>query len=223
MSDRELREAVEEALDWEPVINAKRIGVSAKDGVVTLTGHADSFPQKREAERVAGLVPGVRAVACELQIASPTQYEIGDEELARKASNAIAWNTMLSKGTIQVWVDKGRVTLEGTLESREQRKSAEESIRCLEGVTDVNNHIVVTPGVNRIAVRTQIESALLRNAKLDANNITVEVRSGRVLLKGTVHSWVERDEAERAAWGVPGVSDVENLVIVNPVSCLAAH
>ena len=223
MSDRELREAVEEALDWEPVINAKRIGVSAKDGVVTLTGHVDSFPQKREAEKVAGMVSGVRAVACELQIASPPQYEVSDEELARKASNAIAWNTMLPKGTIQVWVDKGRVTLEGTLESQEQRKSAEQCIRCLEGVTDVNNHIVIKPGVNRIAVKTQIESALLRNAKLDANNITVEVRLGRVILKGTVHSWVERDEAERAAWSVTGVSDVENLVIVNPVSCPAVH
>jgi len=223
MSDRELREAVEEALDWEPVINAKRIGVSAKDGVVTLTGHVDSFPQKREAERVAGLVAGVRAVACELQIASAPEHELSDEELARKASNAIAWNTLLPKGSIQVWVDRGRVTLEGTLESREQRKSAEESIRCLAGVTDVNNHIVVQPGVNRIAVKAQIESALLRNARLDANNLTVEIRSGRVILKGTVHSWVERDEAERAAWGVPGVSDVENLVIVNPVSCMATH
>jgi len=223
MSDRELRDAVEEALDWEPIINAKRIGVSAKDGIVTLTGHVASFPQKREAERVAGLVPGVKAVACELEVASPLRLEIRDEEIARRASNAIAWNSLLPKGMVQVWVDHGRVTLEGTLESSEQRKSAEQSIRCLEGVTDLNNHIVIKPGVNRIAVKTQIEAALLRNAKLDANNINAEVRSGRVILRGSVHSWVERDEAERAAWNVPGVSDVENLLIVNPVSALALH
>jgi len=223
MSDRELREAVEEALDWEPIINAKRIGVSAKDGVVTLTGHVDSFPQKREAERVAGLVHGVKAVVCELGVTSPPRYEISDEEIASKASNAIAWNTLLPKGTIQVWVDHGRVTLEGALDSQPQRKSAEQCIRCLEGVSDVNNHIVIKPGVNRIAVKTQIEAALLRNARLDANNINAEVRSGRVILRGTVHSWIEKDEAERAAWGVPGVSDVENLLIVNPVSCVAAH
>lgn len=222
MSDRELREAVEEALDWEPIIDAERIGVSAKDGVVTLTGHVVSFPHRREAERVAGLVAGVKAIACELQVTSAPHSELSDEEIGRKASNAIARNNF-SKNAIQIWVDKGRVTLEGTVDSQAQRKSAEQCIRCLEGVTDVNNHIVIRPGVNRIAVKTQIEAALLRNAKLDANNITAEVRSGRVMLRGLVHSWVERDEAERAAWGVPGVSDVENLLMVNPVSALVTH
>lgn len=220
MSDRDLREAVEEALDWEPIINAKGIGVSAKDGVVTLTGHVDSFPQKREAEKVAGVVPGVKAVVCDLEVAlaPPT-----DEEVARNASNAIAWNKLLPKGDVQVWVDKGRVTLEGTLDSQQQRKSAEQCVRSLAGVKDVNNHIVIKPGVNRIAVKTQIEAGLLRNAQLDANNVNVEVRSDRVILRGTVQSWIEREEAERAAWGVPGVSDVENLLNVNPLSNLVAR
>jgi osmotically-inducible protein OsmY len=223
MSDRDLREAVEEALDWEPIVNAKRIGVSAKDGVVTLTGHIDSFPQKREAEKVAGLVVGVRAVVCELEVALPPPYEPTDEELARAASNAIAWNTLLPKGTIQVWVDNGRVTLEGVLDSQQQRKSADHCVRSLAGVKDVNNDIVIKQGVNRIAVKTQIQAGLLRNAQLDANNINVEVRSGSVILTGTVQSWIEREKAERAAWGAPGVSDVENLLNVNPVSNLVAH
>jgi osmotically-inducible protein OsmY len=223
MSDRDLREAVEDALDWEPIVNAKRIGVSAKDGVITLTGHVDSFPQKREAEKVAGLVSGVKAVACELEVALPTPDEPTDEELARAASNAIGLNTLLPKGTIQVWVDNGRVTLEGTLDSQQQRKSADQCVRFLAGVKDVNNHIVIKQGVNRIAVKTQIEAGLLRNAQLDANNINVEVRSGRVILRGTVQSWIEREEAERAAWGAPGVSDVDNLLDVNPLSNLVAH
>lgn len=223
MSDRDLREAVEEALDWEPIINAKRIGVSAKDGVVTLTGHADSFPQKREAEKVAGLVSGVKAVVCELEVELPRTKEPTDEEIARAASNAIAWNTLLPRASIQVWVDNGRVTLEGVVDSPQQRKSADQCIRGLADVKDVNNHIVIKPGVNRIAVKAQIEAALLRNTQLDVNNINVEVLSGRVILKGTVQSWIEREEAERAAWSVSGVSDVDNLLIVNPVSHLAAH
>jgi len=223
MNDRDLRIAVEEALDWEPIINAKRIGVAAKDGVVTLTGHADSFPQRREAEKVAGLVPGVKAVVCELEVALPPPGQPTDETIARAASNAIAWNSLLPKETIQVWVDNGRVTLEGVLDSHEQRRSAEECVRSLPGVKDVNNHVVIKPGVNRLAVKAEIEARLLRNALLDANNINVEVRADRVILRGTVQSWIERDETERAAWGVQGVSDVENLLIVNPVSISAAH
>lgn len=223
MSDRDLREAIEDALDWEPIINAKRIGVSVKDGVVTLAGHVDSFPQKREAEKVAGLVRGVKAVVCELEVALSTPDERTDEEIAVAAANAIAWNTLLPKDKIQVWVDNGRVTLEGLVDWQYQRRAADHSVRYLAGVKDVNNHIVVKAGIDRIAVKTQIEAALLRNAQLDANNISVEVRSNHVVLKGTVQSWIEREEAERAAWAAPGVTDVDNLLSVNPVSTMVAH
>jgi osmotically-inducible protein OsmY len=223
MNDRDLREAVEQALDWEPVINAKGIGVSVQDGVVTLTGQVDCYPEKREAEKVAGLVRGVKAVACELHVKLPDDKERSDDEIARAAANAIAWNTLLPKGRIQVWVDKGRVTLEGTVDWQYQRKSADQCVRYLAGVKDVNNHIVVRPIADRVAVRTQIEAALLRNAQLDANSIRVDVRGNMVLLSGTVQSWIEREEAERAAWGAPGVWDVENLLLVNPVITLVEY
>lgn len=223
MNDKDLREAVEQALDWEPIINAKGIGVAVEDGVVTLSGHVDNYPEKREAEKVAGMVRGVRAVVCDLKVNLPTRFHRSDEEIARAAANAIAWNTLLPKGKIRVWVDKGRVTLEGEVDWQYQRKSADKCVRYLAGVKDVNNHIVVMPGADRIAVKTQIEAALLRHAMLDANDIRVDVHGDRVILTGTVPSWVEREEAERAAWGSPGVCDVENLLIVNPVPSLVAR
>src|SRR5579864_8124310 len=150
MSDKELRGAVEQALDWEPIINAKGIGISVEDGVVTLSGHVDNYAEKREAEKVAGMVHGVKAVVCELRVALPSRFERSDEEIARAAANAIAWNTLLPKGKVQVWVDKGRVTLEGAVAWNYQRKSADQCVRYLAGVKDVNNHIVVTPGADRI-------------------------------------------------------------------------
>jgi len=223
MTDRELRGAVEQALDWEPIINDKHIGVSVEDGVVTLTGHVDNYPEKREAEKVAGMVRGVKAVVCELKVALLARYERTDEEIARAAAHAVAWNTLLPKDKIQVWVDKGRVTLEGAVDWNYQRKSADQCVRYLAGVKDVNNHIVVTPGADRIAVKTHIEAALLRHAQLDANGIRVEVRGDRVILAGTVQSWAERDEAERAAWASPGVCDVENLLLVQPMLSLVTH
>jgi len=220
MTDKELREAVEQALEWEPIIDAKGIGVSVEDGVVTLSGHVPTYAEKREAEKVTGLVRGVKAVACELEVVLPAVSERSDEQIAQAAANAIAWNTLLPKGTIQVWVDKGRVTLEGNVDWQYQRKSAGKCVRYLAGVRDVNNHIVVKPRADQIAVKTQIEAALLRNAQLDANHIRVDVRGPRVILSGTVQSWAERATAERAAWGAPGVCDVENLLAVNPVSNL---
>ena len=221
MSDKELREAVEQALDWEPIVDSKGIGVSVQDGIVTLSGRVPSFVQKREAEKVAGGVRGVRAVACELDVMLPTYSERSDEDIARAAAHAIAWNTLLPKDAIRIWVDAGRVTLEGTVDWQYQRKSASASVRYLAGVRDVNNHIVVKPRADRIAAKAHIEAALLRNAQLDANRIHVDVYGSRLVLTGTVESWVERQAAERAAWATPGVAEVDNLLAVNPAVNLA--
>ncbi|HTW64064.1 MAG TPA: BON domain-containing protein [Bryobacteraceae bacterium] len=218
MYDLDLKNEVKDALDWEPALDARAISISVRDGIVTLTGSVPSYPEKHLAEQAAGLVRGVKAVACELSVALPALSARTDEEIARAAADAIAWNTLLGSTSIQVFVDKGRVTLEGAVSWQYQRQSADRAVRYLAGVRDVNNHIVVRPVAERSAVKSQIEAALIRNARLDAGGIRVDVRDGHVILSGTVQSWLEREEAERAAWSSPGVGDVDNGLIVNPVS-----
>jgi osmotically-inducible protein OsmY len=220
MNDFDLKAEVKEALEWEPALDARAIDISVKDGIVTLTGSVPSYPEKHAAEKAAGLIRAVKAVACQLNVALPAFNTRSDQEIARAAADAIAWNTLLTNTSIQVFVDKGRITLQGTVNWNYQRQSADRSVRYLAGVRDVNNHIVVRPVAEQVAVRSQIEAALIRNARLDADHIRVEVRDDRVILRGTVQSWIEREEAERAAWASPGVGDVENELIVNPVSVL---
>lgn len=223
MYDLDLTKEVKEALEWEPALDARAIHVSVKDGIVTLTGHVPSYPEKHLAEQAAGFVRGVKAVACELSVALPDFGSRADQEIAKAAADAIAWNTLLANTSIQVFVDKGRVTLEGAVNWQYQRQSADHAVRYLAGVRDVNNHIIVRPTAERVAVRSQIEAALIRNARLDAERIRVEIRGDRVILSGAVQSWLEREEAERAAWASPGVGEVDNGLIVNPVSVLQAQ
>ncbi|MGP0071909.1 MAG: BON domain-containing protein [Bryobacteraceae bacterium] len=220
MNDFDLKAEVKEALDWEPALDARAINISVKDGIVSLAGLVPSYPEKHAAEKAAGLVRGVKAVACELTVALPALSARTDQEIARAAADAIAWNTLLARTNIQVFVDKGRITLEGSVNWNYQRQSADRSVRYLAGVRDVNNHIVVRPMAEQVAVKGRIEAALIRNARLDAGGIRLEVHGDRVFLRGTVQSWIEREEAERAAWASPGVGDVENELIVNPVSVL---
>ena len=223
MYDLDLTKEVKEALEWEPALDARAINVSVKGGIVTLTGHVPSYPEKHLAEQAAGFVRGVKAVACELSVALPDFGSRADQEIAKAAADAIAWNTLLANTSIQMFVDKGRVTLEGAVNWQYQRQSADHAVRYLAGVRDVNNHIIVRPTAERVAVKSQIEAALIRNARLDAERIRVEIRGDRVILSGAVQSWLEREEAERAAWASPGVGEVDNGLIVNPVSVLQAQ
>ena len=214
MADGDLRAAVQQELDREPGLDASQIGVAASSGVVRLSGHVESYPEKHQAVRAAARVRGVQAVVIDLDVRLPGTNFRTDEEIAQAAANAIQSNALLPKGGIKVRVEKGRVTLEGAVEWQHQRAAADRCVRYLAGVRDLNNHIVVHPEVRRDVGRGDIETALLRNAELDSKGIRVETRGGRVILWGCVQSWAERAEAERAAWGSPGVCHVDDNIRV---------
>jgi osmotically-inducible protein OsmY len=222
MTDLELKKSVEAELSWEPSVNAAEIGVAVKDGVVTLTGRVDSYWEKMAAERAAARVAGVRAIANELEIHLPFSSERTDEDIARAALNRLEWSISVPKDRIKVKVSKGWLTLEGTVGWQFQKAAAEEAVRNLVGVKGLLNHIEVKPQVSKIEVKSAIEAALKRSAQVDANRITVETDGDKVILRGTVRSWFERQEAERAAWRSPGVRTVDDRIVVETATAAAA-
>jgi osmotically-inducible protein OsmY len=215
MTDLELKRNVEAELTWEPMIkNAAAIGVRVKDGVVTLSGPVESYAEKLAAERAALRVAGVKAVANDLEVKLPNSSERTDEDIARAAANALEWRSGIPSDKVKVTVDKGWITLKGSVDWQYQRTAAEDAVRNLWGVKGIINLIEVKPVVSKTIVKEKIEEALKRDAELDAQRIQVEVSGSKVILKGTVHSWFERQEAERVAWDAPGVTKVENEIAV---------
>jgi osmotically-inducible protein OsmY len=218
-TDIQVQRAVLDELAFEGRLQPNEIGVAVKNGVVTLTGWVDSYATKWAAEEAAFRVPGVQAVANDIEVRLPIASERTDADIAAAAVRALEWDTLVPADRIRVSVSKGWVTLEGQVEWQYQREDAERAVHRLTGVRGVSNMITVVPTIRPTPsdLKRKIEDALLRRTETDAKRITVEVDGNKVILKGTVRSWAEKQEAERAAWSAPGVASIDNQIKVADV------
>jgi osmotically-inducible protein OsmY len=215
-TDEDIQKDVIAELKWEPRVNPAEIGVIAKDGVVTLTGWVDSYTKRWAAEESAHRVRGVKAVANDIEVRLGVGSERSDAEIAAAAVRALQWDALLVPEQIEVTVAKGWVTLKGSVDWDYKKREAERVVRNLAGVQGVINLIDVKPKAHPTPdeIKKQVEQALVRSAETDAERITVEVDGSKVILKGTVRSWAEREEAERAAWRAPGVTSVDDRIAI---------
>jgi osmotically-inducible protein OsmY len=214
-TDEDIQRDVLAELKWEPRVRPNEIGVAVTDGVVTLTGWVDSYTKRWAADEAAHRVRGVKAVANDIEVRLPGDAERTDADIAAAAVRMLEWNAVVPRDKIDITVSKGYVTLKGEVEWQYQRDEAERVIRNLRGVRAVANLITVKPRLTPSALKEKIEDALLRSAKMDAQRITVEVQGSKVILKGRVRTWMERQEAEQVAWSAPGVESVENRITIS--------
>jgi osmotically-inducible protein OsmY len=215
-TDAQLHQDIMQALDWEPSLNPIHIDVAIRNGVVTLTGFVTSLSEKWTTEHVVKSVSGVKAVADDLEVRLPTENERTDSDIARAAVTALEWNTSVPHDRITATVRNGWVTLDGSVDWPYQKTAAEEAVRPLMGVKGVPNTLVVQPKVEATDISAKIAEAFKRNAALEAQKIWVEATGSKIILRGNLHSWMERAEAERIAASAPGVTEVENHISVTP-------
>ncbi|SCB51311.1 BON domain-containing protein [Rhizobium lusitanum] len=215
MDDIALRQNILDELEFEPRVDAADIGVVARDGIVTLTGHVGTYAEKDAAEKAVRRVKGVRAIAQEMDVRILGPRRTDDDDIARRAVKMVDWNISIPKQMVQIRVCKGVVTLTGKVEWQYQKNAATAAVRDLAGVVGVSNLIDVVPGISADDVKRRIENALERDAELEAQAIRVDVSDGKVTLKGNVRTLSERRAAERAAWSAPGVHTLDDQLSIS--------
>jgi osmotically-inducible protein OsmY len=214
-ADEEIQQDILDELEWDTRVQPNEVGIAVKDGIVTLTGWVDSYLKKLAAEDAAHRVHGVKAVVNDIEVRLPGSAERTDVDLAAAVVNALKWDVLVPASKLDVTVSQGWVTLKGEVEFGFQKKEAERAIRHIAGIRGITNLIVVRPRVSPSDLKEQIERELVRNAETDAEHIQVEVEGSKVILRGTVRSHAEKKAAEEAAWAAPGVSEVENRIVVS--------
>jgi osmotically-inducible protein OsmY len=213
--DSDIKRDVEDELRWDPDVDATDISLAVHNGVVALAGFVRSYAQKTQAERDAKRVAGVVGVANDIEVRLPVIDQRPDPDIVRDAVSALKAELPFSSENIKVVAKDGWLTLEGAVEWNYARERAESAVKRIRGVKGVTNSIEVKPKVAPFEIRRKIEDAFRRSAELDASRITVEANGSEVILRGTVKSWAERQEAERAAWAAPGVTRVENRISIS--------
>ena len=215
-TDMEIQKDVVAELRWEPSLRDDDIAVGVRDGVVTLAGFVDTYADKWTTERVASRVKGVKAIANDLEVKLPSSSTRPDPDLAHAAVDALRWDVAVPQDRIQVKVEKGWLTLEGEVDSFYQKEAAERAVRYLTGIQGVTNLITVRARPTPSDLKQRIRQALERGAEFDAGRISVEIQGNKAILRGTVRSYAEMRDAERAARNAPGVTEVENKLMVDP-------
>jgi osmotically-inducible protein OsmY len=214
-NDHKLKTEILAELAWEPSVGADHIGVTAKDGVVTLTGHVETYWQKHAAETAAGRVQGVKALAEEIEIRLPVHLKRSDDEIAAAAISRLSWDSSIPKDAVKVKVEKGYVTLIGQVDWHYQLEAAASMIRSLGGVTGVSNQLTIRVRPNSVTISDDIMHALHRSWFFDEGSVKVSADGGKIRLTGTVDSWIDRQTAASTAWAAPGTISVENDIRVN--------
>ncbi len=209
-TDVQIQKDVMEELKWEPGLHSSDIGVTAKEGVVTLSGQVDSYFKKLSAEHAAKKVSGVKAVAEDIQVGPSPLYARTDSEIAAAALLALKWNSAVQEEKIKIKVEDGIVKLEGEVEWDYQRTQAKRSVESLNGVRLVLNMISLKPRVSADDIEQKIGAAFQRHASIDSKGIDVSISGSKVILRGKVRSFTEKDDAAEVAWAAPGVTAVEN-------------